>query len=163
VLTGLDYAPPAAGVIVAVGTFGYVASSVFMSFFAEKLERRYWLPVNAVITIGGAVLTALAGDNLILAFVGVGIIFFGFNGWVSPTYALSAESFPTRARSTGFALVDGVGHLGGCFGILALAPYLGQFSVLEALLAITGGMVIAAILAQSAPRTRNRALDEISP
>ncbi|MGH3628133.1 MAG: MFS transporter, partial [Sciscionella sp.] len=154
VLTGLRYSPPAAGVIVAVGTLGFVASSVFMSFFAERLERRYWLPVNAVITIVGVILLALAGENLTTAFIGAGIIFFGFNGWVSPTYALSAECFPTRARSTGFALVDGVGHLGGCVGILVLAPHLHELSPMAALLIITAGMVVAAVLVQFVPHTR---------
>jgi hypothetical protein len=38
------------------------------------------------------------------------------------TYAWSAENYPTRARATGFALVDGVGHLGGGVGILLIAP-----------------------------------------
>jgi hypothetical protein len=54
-----------------------------------------------------------------VAFVGSAIIFFGFDVWVGPTYALSAELFPTRARGTGFTLVDGVGHVGGALAIIA--------------------------------------------
>lgn len=44
------------------------------------------------------------------------IAFLGFNLWVPATYARSADNFPTRARTTGFALADGVGHLGGASG-----------------------------------------------
>lgn len=163
ILTGLDYTASTAGIIVAVGTLGFVVSSILMTLFSEHLERRYWLPVNTVITIAGAILMGLGGDNLTVAFIGAGLIFFGFNGWVSPTYALSAESFPTRARSTGVALVDGVGHMGGCIGIAVIAPYLGTISPLVALLSVAAGMVIAAILVQLVPHTRNRKLDEISP
>jgi hypothetical protein len=42
--------------------------------------------------------------HLVIAFIGAGIVFFGFNIWVPMTYTLSTESFPTRARATGFGL-----------------------------------------------------------
>ena len=48
------------------------------------------------------------------------------------TYARSAESFPTRARTTGFALVDGVGHLGGGIGVLLIAPAIGHVDLAPA-------------------------------
>ncbi|HSU70354.1 MAG TPA: MFS transporter [Micrococcaceae bacterium] len=163
VLTSLNYPPPEAGVIAAVGTIGFVAEAVVMSFLVEKLERRYWLPIAAVVTLGGAFLVALAGTNISLTFIGAALIFAGFNLWVSPTYAMTAESFPTRARTTGFALVDGVGHLGGGIGVLVIAPILPQLSILGALLLISVFLVVAAILVQFTAHTRNRPLDQISP
>jgi MFS family permease len=163
VLTSLKYPPPEAGVIAAVGTVGFVAEAVIMSFLVEKLERRHWLPIAAVVTLAGAFLIAGAGTNIVLAFIGSALIFAGFNLWVSPTYALTAESFPTRARTTGFALVDGVGHIGGGIGVLVIAPILPQLSILGALLLISAFLVVAAILAQFTPHTRNRPLDRISP
>jgi len=57
-------------------------------------------------------------------FIGALILFFGFNMWVPMTYAWSAENFPTRARVTGFGIVDGVGHVGGGLGLVAIAPLL---------------------------------------
>lgn len=163
VLTSLHYPPPEAGVIGAVGTIGFVAEAVVMSFLVEKLERRYWLPIAALITLIGAFLVALAGVNIVVSFIGAGLIFAGFNMWVSPTYALTAESFPTRARSTGFALVDGVGHIGGGIGVLVIAPFLPQMSILGALLLISSFLVAAAVLVQFTAHTRNRPLDTISP
>jgi MFS family permease len=163
VLTSLSYPPPEAGVIAAVGTIGFVAEAVIMSFLVEKLERRYWLPIAAVVTLGGAFLVALSGTNITLTFIGAALIFAGFNLWVSPTYAMTAESFPTRARTTGFALVDGVGHLGGGIGVLVIAPILPQLSILGALLLISAFLVVAAILVQFTAHTRNRPLDQISP
>lgn len=163
VLTALHYPPPAAGVIAAVGTIGFVAEAIVMSFLVEKLERRYWLPIAAVVTLIGALLVALAGTNITLAFTGAVLIFAGFNMWVSPTYALTAESFPTRARTTGFALVDGVGHIGGGIGVLVIAPFLPHMSILGALLLISAFLVVAAVLVQFTAHTRNRPLDQISP
>ena len=99
------------------------------------------------------------------------ITFFGFNLWVPMTYAWSAENYPTRARATGFALVDGVGHLGGGVGILFIAPLIP--TILASLGATTGSIVIfliidaflvvAAIIAQFGTATRRKRLDEVSP
>lgn len=163
VLTSLKYSPPEAGVIAAIGTIGFVGEAVVMSFIVEKLERRYWLPIATVITFVGVFLIAFAGSSIATAFIGAILIFIGFNLWVSPSYALTAENFPTRARSTGFALVDGVGHLGGAIGILALAPLIPHMSVLGALLLISCFLIIASVLAQFTVHTRNRALERVSP
>ncbi|MCL2584581.1 MAG: MFS transporter [Streptosporangiales bacterium] len=163
VLTSLKYSPPEAGVIAAVGTIGFVAEAAVMSFIVEKLERRYWLPIATVVTFVGAILVALAGASITVAFIGAILIFAGFNLWVSPSYAMSAENFPTRARSTGFALVDGIGHLGGGIGILVLAPILPHLSVLAALLLISAFLIVAAVLAQFTVHTRGRVLEDVSP
>jgi putative MFS transporter len=163
VLTVLKYPPPAAGVITAMGVFGFLVQGVFMAFFAERLERRHWLPIGAVLTLAGAVLVAEAGTTIAIAFIGSMLIFFGFNVWVSPAYALTSESFPTRARTTGFGLVDGVGHLGGGIGVLLIAPYVKDMSVLGALLLISVFLVVAAVIAQFTEHTRARELDTISP
>jgi predicted MFS family arabinose efflux permease len=163
VLSALKYPPPEAGVIAAVGTFGFVGVAIVMTFVVEKLERRHWLPIAAVVTLVGALLIAGAGTTIAVAFLGSVLIFAGFNLWVSPTYALSAECFPTRARTTGFAVVDGVGHIGGGIGVLVIAPFLPHMSTLAALLLISSFLVLAAILAQFTPHTRNRELDTISP
>ncbi|WP_102223526.1 MFS transporter [Acidimangrovimonas sediminis] len=163
VLTSLHYPPPEAGVIAAVGTLGFIAEAVIMSWIVERMERRYWLPVGAVVTLAGAGLIAVAGVHVGMAFAGSILVFAGFNLWVSPTYALTAEMFPTRAHSTGFALVDGIGHLGGGFGIMVIAPLLPRMSVLGALMLVSGFLVVAAVLVQFTLHTRNRHLHEVSP
>ncbi len=163
VLTALKYPPPEAGVITAVGTIGFVIAAIIMTYIVELLERRFWLPIAAVVTLIGAFMIATAGKTISIAFVGAMIVFAGFNMWVSPTYAMSAECFPTRARTSGFALVDGIGHVGGGIGILAIAPILPNMSTLGALMLISSFLVVAAIIAQFTPHTRGRNLDHISP
>jgi MFS transporter, putative metabolite:H+ symporter len=163
VLASLRYSPPEAGVITAIGTLGFVGEAVTMSFLVEKLERRYWLPIAAVVTVAGAFLLATAGSRADVGFAGAILIFAGFNLWVTPTFALTAESFPTRARTTGFGLVDGTGHIGGSIGILVLAPLIPHLSVLSALMLISCFLIIAAILAQFTTHTRARVLEQVSP
>jgi MFS transporter, putative metabolite:H+ symporter len=162
-LTSLGYKPPEAGVIVAVGAFGFLACGIAAALSAEKLNRKVWLPISAAITVAGGVIVAAGGDTRIVAFVGAGIIFFGFNLWVPMTYARSAESFPTRARTTGFALVDGVGHLGGGIGVLVIAPLIPKMSVLGAFMLVSSFLVVAAILGMFGVETRNKRFEDVSP
>jgi MFS family permease len=77
--------------------------------------------------------------------------------------ALTAECFPTRIRSAGFGLVDGLAVSGGAVGVLVIAPLVPHLSSLQALLLISGFLVLAAVLAQFTPRARNRALEDLSP
>jgi putative MFS transporter len=163
VLTGLGFTPPVAGMISAVGGIGNFVQGLFSARYSEAVERRFWLPIGAALTIVGAVLIAALGDSIGWAFAGSFIVFFGFNVWVPATFALSAESFPTRIRSAGFGLVDGLGVTGGMIGVLVIAPLVGHLAALAALLLISGFQIVAAVLAQFTPRTRNRALEDVSP
>ncbi|MGH2495660.1 MAG: MFS transporter [Ktedonobacteraceae bacterium] len=161
-----------AGVIAAFGTFGFIATTIFAFFFGERLERKLWLPISAVLTlIGGMLIAIFASSNFALAAIGSIITFFGFNLWVPMTYTWSTESYPTRARATGFALVDGIGHLGGGVGILVIAPLIPN--LISSLGATTGPIVIfliivsflivSAIVAQFGVATRAKRLDMVSP
>jgi MFS family permease len=161
-----------AGMIAAFGTFGFIITAIFAFFFGEGLERKLWLPISAVLTlIGGILIAVFASNNFALAAIGSIITFFGFNLWVPMTYAWSTENFPTRARATGFALVDGIGHLGGGVGILVIAPLIpGLLSNLGPttgpiviFLIIVVFLIVAAVIAQFGTATRQRRLDEVSP
>ncbi len=177
VLAALGYPPPEAGIIAAVGTIGFILCGVFAFYFGERLERKYWLPIGAVLTLLGGILIAVAGKpsaptlngTVILAFIGSIVLFFGFNIWVPITYAWSAENFPTRARTTGFGIVDGIGHLGGGVGLMVIAgsvlPQLGAKpnGALYAFLLIGSFLVVAAIIAQFGIATRGQRLDAVSP
>lgn len=163
VLTGLHFTAPVAGMISAVGGVGFFFQGLFSARWSEKLERRYWLPIGAGLTVLGSVIVALFGSDIGWAFAGSFLVFFGFNVWVPPTFALSAESFPTRIRSAGFGLVDGLGVMGGAVGVLVIAPAVPHLSPLPALLLVSVFLVVAAVIGQFTPRTRNRVLEEVSP
>ena len=110
-----------AGVLAALGTFGFIGAAVFAYFYGERLERKLWLPISAVLTIVGAVVVAVfTSSNFTLAAIGSVVLFLRLRSRL-PITTWSTEVYPTRARATGFALGDGLGHLGGGVGILLLA------------------------------------------
>jgi MFS family permease len=162
-LAALRYPPPEAGLITAMGTFGFLLCAVVAYAYGERLERKTWMPLAAAITLIGGIVVALAGAIFPLAVLGSMIVFFGFNLWVPIAYAWSVENYPTRARTTGFALVDGVGHLGGGVGLLFIAPLIPHLGVLASMLLIIFFLVLAAIIAQFGAGTRDLRLEEVSP
>jgi MFS family permease len=162
-LSALHYPPPEAGLITAMGTFGFVLAAIVAYAYGERMERKTWVPLAAGITLVGGVLVALGGTIFWLGVLGSMIVFFGFNVWVPIAYTWSVENYPTRARTTGFALVDGVGHLGGGVGLIFIAPLIPYLGVLSAMLIIIGFLVLAAVIAQFGLATKDRLLDEISP
>ncbi|WP_376793918.1 MFS transporter [Thermogemmatispora sp.] len=163
-LAALKFPPPEAGLIVAIGSVGFVLVAIFDYAFGELLERKYWLPVAALLTLIGCLLIALGGaGNFAVAVLGSIVLFFGFNLWVPMTYTWSTEHYPTRARATGFALVDGVGHLGGSVGLLVIPPLIPTLGPLSTFLIIAGCLIVAAVIAQFGTATRLRRLDEVSP
>ena len=163
ILTALGYKPPEAGVIVAVGVFGFIGCATISAIWGDKLDRKLWLPLAAAVTFAGGVIIAAGGDNRTIAFIGSFVIFLGFNLWVPATYARSAENFPTRARTTGFGIVDGVGHLGGGIGVLVIAPLVHKMSTFGALSLVSGFLVVAAIIGMFGIETRNKRFEDISP
>ncbi|WP_028922586.1 MFS transporter [Pseudonocardia acaciae] len=163
ILSAVRYTPSEAGMIVAIGTFGYLAAEVVGYFVVEALERKHWLPVGTAIVIVGAVLVGASGGSMPVAFLGSVLIFFGYNLWFAPTYALTAESFPTRMRAGAFGITDGIGHVGGGIGVFLIAQNVERLHAPAALAIICGFLVAAAALAQLTVRTRNRRLEDVSP
>lgn len=164
VLATLNYPPPEAGLIAAVGTFGFIAVALFCYGYGESLERKYWLPIAAVLTLLGGLIIGLSGaGNFAAAAIGSIILFIGFNLFVPMCWAWSAENYPTRARATGFALVDGIGHIGGGVGLILIAPLIPTMGPVITFLVLGGFLVVAAVIAQFGTSTKARRLDEVSP
>ena len=124
ILAGAGYAFPENGIIVALGITGFVVAGVMASFLGDKMERKFWLPISAAITFIGGIAIAFGVNNLALAVAGAFLIFVGMDFFVPITYTWVTESFPTRARATGFAMADGLGHLGGGIGLIIVGALL---------------------------------------
>jgi hypothetical protein len=163
-LSGVGYAFPENNIVVALGIFGFLAAGLIAAFLGDKMERKRWLPVSALITLIGGIAIAFGVNNLPLAVSGALLLFIGTNIWVPITYAWVSESFPTRARATGFALADGLGHIGGGIGLIIVGALLESgLSILTLFVIIALFQIVSAIIAQMGPKTANRRLDEVSP
>jgi MFS family permease len=162
-LTTLGYPAPEAGLITTLATFGGIATSYLAYLFSERLERKYWLPIAAVLVLAGGILIAMSGNNFGVTVLGCIIFNSGITLWLPATYTWSVENYPTRARTTGFALVDGIGHIGGGISIGYIVLLISQLGPLGTFIAIGSSLLIAAWLAQFGPATRDKRLDEVSP
>jgi len=81
--------------------------------------------------------------------------------YLQVAYTYTAELFPTRARSSGFSLSDGIGHCGGAVGALLLPTVVGATSFFVGFLGIGVTGLVAGLIALIGPRTSGRRLEEV--
>ncbi|BFH73806.1 MFS transporter [Sulfurisphaera javensis] len=163
-LVAQGYSPSEAGMISAFGIIGFILAAVIATLYGEKVERKWWIGIGALITVIGGLIIALI-PNLIIDGLGAIILFIGFNVWVPIAYTWTSESFPTRARTSGFALCDGFGHLGGGIGVLYITSIASSLHSTVALFGLIASfLVVSSIIAMIGGHyTANKRLDEISP
>ncbi|MGM7669894.1 MFS transporter [Microbacterium sp. A93] len=162
VLVRQGYSVAEAGIVSAVGLFGFIAAAVVARYVVEHLERRLWMLIGAAIAVLGAILLVVGGGNPTAVFLGALVLFFGQNLWVPAQYALTAESFPTRFRTTAYALADSIGHVGGGLGVFLLVGLLAPLPLMTSMLGLVSFLVLGALVNLLAPKTRNKTLEEIS-
>jgi MFS family permease len=87
---------------------------------------------------------------------------FALGSYLQAAYTFTAESFPTRARASGFAFSDGLGHVGGAVGAIVLPILVAGLSFFAgfAIIGVTG--LAAGILALFGPAASQRALERVS-
>lgn len=164
ILGSIGYTYAGGGFVVAVGSFGFIAAAIIPTYFGEHLHRREWLPIGATITLIGGLMIAFSGKTFFLSALGAIIAFCGFNIWVPVIEVWTTENFPARSRTTGFAFVDGVGHIGGGAGVLLVA-YLLLLSVSPVIIFIMIAvfLFIPSAIARFGVKTNRARMDEISP
>ncbi|QIM18983.1 MFS transporter [Leucobacter coleopterorum] len=151
-----------AGMISAVGLLGFIAAAFVARSVVDRLERKWWMLVGAAITVVGAVIIAVGNGIPSVMFAGAFVLFFGQNLWIPAQYTLTAESFPTRFRTTAYALADSIGHVGGGLGVFLLVGSLGQLPLQATMLGLVSFLVLGSLVNLLAPNTRGKNLEAIS-
>jgi MFS transporter, putative metabolite:H+ symporter len=162
-LAALGYPTSEAGLIASFGVIGTTFCAFIAYAYGERIERKYWLPIAAILTLTGGIVIALSGSNFGIAALGSIVLSLGSYLWLPIAYTWTTENYPTRARASGFALVDGVGHVGGGIGVSYVVSLIGHVGPIGTFLLIGSFLLLAAWLAQFGPATRQKRLDEVSP
>jgi putative MFS transporter len=145
----------------AIGAVGYPVGAGLMIFGIDRYERKWLLLGSSVVWLAGMLLIGSAASEAILI-VGAFLASTALGMFLQAGYTYTAESFPTRGRSSGFALCDGIGHGGGAIGGLYLPTVVSSLSFFAgfALIGVTG--MLAGLIALAGPAASGIALERIS-
>jgi MFS family permease len=158
-----DHGAPVAGSILymCIGAAGYPVGALVVIALVDKLERRIVILSATVVWFVGMLLVGSFVDGAVIS-AGSFLAAVALGSYLQVAYTFTAESFPTRWRATGFALSDGIGHIGGAVGALLLpvvvrgSSFFGGFAAI----AVTG--LLAGLVALLGPRATGLRLEEIS-
>ena len=146
---------------VAIGAAGYPLGAILMLVLADRYERnRLLLGATVVWLVGMTLVGTLGAALLVVCGFFLGSLALGL--YLQVAYTYTAENFPTRARSSGFAISDGAGHLGGAVGAVALPAIVAATSFQFGFIGIGVTGLAAGVLALAGPRVTGRRLEAVS-
>ncbi|HEX3907479.1 MAG TPA: MFS transporter [Mycobacteriales bacterium] len=144
-----------------VGGLGYPIGATAMAAVADKIERKLLLLASSLVWLVGMVLIGTLANEAVLV-IGAFLGALGLGMWLQVAYTYTAENFPTRSRSTGFAVSDGVGHAGGAVGGLALPHVVAGATFFTGFAGIGVTGALAGIVAMFGPSSSGRRLEDMS-
>jgi len=144
-----------------IGAIGYPVGAIIMAVLADRIERRLLIFASTLIWLAGMLVVGTLANEAVLT-AGSFLASLALGLYLQVAYTYTAESFPTRARASGFALSDGLGHGGGAVGALVLPVVVSSVSFFAGFagMGVTGA--IAGLLALLGPRSSGRSLEEVS-
>ena len=110
----------------AVGAVGYPIGAAIMIVVADRIERKLLIFADTIVWLAGMALFGYIGNETSVV-LGSFLASLALGMYLQVAYTFTAESYPTRARSSGFALSDGLGHIGGAFGALAVPIFVALY------------------------------------
>ena len=131
-----------------------------MLLTADKIERRLLIFAATIVWLIGMLLIGTLANGAVVT-IGSFLASLALGSYLQVAYTFTAENFPTRLRSRGFALADGGGHLGGAVGALLLPALVtgSTFFIGFAAIGITG--LLAGLIALGGPKTSGLSLELI--
>ncbi len=160
-ITGHGAAIGSSILFLAVGAIGYPIGTLVMLALVDRLERRTLILGSTIFWLSGMVLIAIYASPAQI-FIGAFLASAALGAYLQVAYTFTAECFPTRARSTGFAFSDGLGHAGGAMGALLLPVVVHGWSFAAGFVIIGLTGLLAGLLALAGPAVTGRNLEQVS-
>ncbi len=145
----------------AIGAIGYPLGAIAMAFLADRIERKLLIFASTVVWMAGMLVVGSLANKAVLI-LGSFLASLALGLYLQVAYTYTAENFSTRARSSGFALSDGLGHGGGALGALLLPTVVASASFFVGFAGIGVTGVIAGLIALLGPRVTGRRLEQVS-
>ncbi len=145
----------------AIGAIGYPFGAILMIGGIDRYERKWLLLGSTCVWLVAMILIGTAASETVVI-IGAFLASTALGMFLQAGYTYTAESFPTRARTTGFALCDGLGHGGGALGGLVLPSVVASLSFFAGftIIGVTG--LLAGLVALLGPAASGLALERIS-
>jgi putative MFS transporter len=145
-----------------LSSIGFVAGGLLSVLIAEKMERKHQIAIASGIMSIAFILRGFLIDNY-NGLVVAGFIAFASNAWlISSLLAYTSESFPTKIRSFGSGIVEGISR-----GLAALGPIvfivfqpLGFFNLMIVIASFS--LISVVMITVYGSNTRGKSLEEIS-
>lgn len=145
----------------AVGAIGYPIGAIIMIMLADRFERKWLILACTVVWFTGMVLIGSLASSAVII-IGSFLAALALGLFLQVAYTFTAESYPTKSRAYGFSLSDGIGHIGGALGALALPVLVAHFGFGIGFTAIGVTGLIAGVIALAGPSASRLTLEQIS-
>lgn len=160
VLTELGYTLQTSIALSLAGAAGGVVGALIAPHITDRWSRKYPAIAVSLLACVFYVLVALHRDNVTIALA------FGFGnfqvGIFAPlVYTLTAEHFPTEARTVGIGVADGVGHVGGAIGPTVSSSVFSAFAAGGYFVFLGSFFALTAVMVSMAKNTVGRTLEEL--
>ncbi|BBD72057.1 MFS transporter [Sulfodiicoccus acidiphilus] len=150
-LSAAGYTIASSLLIPGIGGFGFALGAFLSYVFSDYIERKYL--ISLLLFIQGLAMFAIGIKGPVPEEVGAYFLAAFSNTFLATAlYIYAVENFPTRARSTGVAFTDGLGHIGGIFSLpFALSLFLSlgfspTYYILGAFALVAAAVVLPGIL-----------------
>lgn len=145
----------------AVGAIGYPVGTLLVLNVVDRMERKKLIFLTTIVWLAGMLLVAGYADRTSI-YTGSFLASLALGAYLQVAYTYTAEAFPTRARATGFALSDGIGHAGGAIGAILLPVVIAHFSFFTGFTLIGCTGLLAGVIALLGPKTTGKNLESVS-
>lgn len=130
---------------IAIGAIGYPIGAIVGYYISDRFERKYIVLGGTVIWLIGMIMFGTKYDSDVLI-IGSFLASYALAFVLGIAYMYTSESYPTNGRTSGFAMGDGLGHIGGAIGALLLPILVTEWSFFNGFLFIGITTIIAGVI-----------------